>query len=124
MTLMLAGHHIDSWWSRSNSVRHYGRLIECGVEIHEYQPTLLHQKTMIVDGNWATVGTANLDNRSFALNEETNLCFHDPSIAGPLRAIFEADLARCHRVELDVWRRRGLWQRVKEECAALVENQV
>jgi cardiolipin synthase A/B len=122
--LMLAGDHIDSWWSRQNSLRHYGRLLEAGIEIYEFQPTMLHQKTMIVDQSWATVGTANLDNRSFALNEETNLCFHDQTVAEPLRAIFDADLERSVAVQLERWRRRGVWQQLKEEGASLIEDQL
>ena len=76
--LMLAGNHNDTWWARQNSFRLYGKLAEAGVELYEYMPTMLHQKTMVVDGVWGTVGTTNFDNRSFALSEETNICFHDP----------------------------------------------
>lgn len=94
------------------------------MEIHEFTPTMLHQKTMVVDGTWATVGTANFDNRSFALNEETNLCFHDDSVVGRLRAIFLADLARCERVDLDTWRNRGVWSHVMEQGASVIENQL
>jgi cardiolipin synthase A/B len=122
--LMLAGHHIDTWWARQNSVRLYGRLLEAGVEIYEFRPTMLHQKTMLVDGVWATIGTANFDNRSFAMNEETNLCFHDRNVAEELRAIFTADLEQCERVDFDQWRRRGLWKRFMEQCASLLEDQL
>ena len=122
--LMLAGEHIDAWWARQNSVRLYGSLLEAGVEIYEFRPTMLHQKTMLVDGVWATIGTANFDNRSFAMNEETNLCFHDRTIAEELRAIFNADLKRCDRIDFDQWRRRGLWQRFMEQCASLLEDQL
>ncbi len=122
--LMLAGEHIDAWWARHSGVRLYGRLLEAGVEIYEFRPTMLHQKTMLVDGVWATIGTANFDNRSFAMNEETNLCFHDRSIAEELRAIFTADLKRCDRIDFAVWRRRGLWQQIQEQCASLLEDQI
>ena len=121
--LMLAGKHMDLWWARQNGVRLYGRLLEAGVEIYEFRPTMLHQKTMLVDGVWATIGTANFDNRSFSMNEETNLCFHDRAIAEELRAIFAADLERCDRVEFDQWRRRGLWSKITEQCASLVADQ-
>ena len=90
----------------------------------EFAPTMLHQKTMVVDGIWATVGTANFDNRSFALNEETNLCFHHDAVVHRLRAIFLADLARCRRVQLEDWRKRGIRSRVMEQCASLIENQL
>lgn len=122
--LMLAGPHNDTWWARQNSVRLYGRLLEAGVEIHEYQPAMLHQKTMIVDGAWATVGTANFDNRSFALNEETNICSHDAALVERLEEIFQADLSCCRQVRMADWRKRGLWQRTKEVMASLVEEQM
>ena len=68
VTLLLAGEKMDIWWARQNSVRSYGRLLEIGIAIYEFQPSMLHQKIMIVDGAWASIGTANFDNRSFALN--------------------------------------------------------
>jgi cardiolipin synthase len=122
--LMVAGKHNDTWWARQNSVRLYGRLLEAGVEIYEYQPTMLHQKTMVMDGVWATIGTANFDNRSFALSEETNICFHNPLLVDRLRSIFCADLEKCDPIRLSCWKARGTWQRTKEALAALIENQV
>ncbi len=122
--LMLAGGHNDTWWARQNSVRLYGKLAEAGVEIFEYIPTMLHQKTMVVDGVWGTVGTTNFDNRSFALSEETNICFHDPGLVEQLKNIFEADLACCRRIQIQQWKRRGPWQRTKESVASLIEDQM
>lgn len=122
--LMLAGKHNDTWRARQNSVRLYGKLLEAGVEIYEYQPTMLHQKTMVVDGVWATVGTTNFDNRSFALSEETNICFHYPALVEQLGAVFSADLALCERIELNDWKQRGAWQKTEEMLASLIENQV
>jgi cardiolipin synthase A/B len=122
--LMLAGRHNDTWWARQNSLRLYGSLLDAGVEIHEYQPTMLHQKTMIVDGVWATVGTANFDNRSFALSEETNVCFHDAKLVTRLETVFRADLVLCEPVCAAVWQSWGAWQRIKEGLASLIEDQV
>ena len=122
--LMLAGKHIDSWWARQASVRAYGKVLEAGVEIYEFRPTMLHQKTMIIDNAWATIGTANFDNRSFALNEETNLCFHDAEVVGELRRAFEDDLKQCEQVTLEVWRGRGVWNRCKEQIASLLQDQM
>jgi len=121
--LMLAGEHMDLWWARYNGVRLYGQLLEAGVEIYEFRPTMLHQKTMLVDGVWATIGTANFDNRSFSMNEEINLCFHDRTVAEQLRAIFAADLERCDQIDLEHWRRRGLWSKIKEQFASLAADQ-
>jgi cardiolipin synthase len=122
--LMIAGKPNDSWWARQNSLRLYGRLLEAGVEIYEFLPAMLHQKTMVVDGAWATVGTTNFDNRSFALSEETNICFWQPALVEELRQIFIADLARCQKIELGTWKRRGTWQQTREKFASLIEDQV
>ena len=122
--LMVAGKHNDTWWARQNSLRLYGRLLQAGVEIYEFQPAMLHQKTMIVDGAWATVGTANFDNRSFALSEETNVCFHERALVEQLHATFLADLERCRKVDPSEWRRRGRLQKCKEVFASLIEDQV
>lgn len=107
--LMVAGKHNDTWWARQNSLRLYGRLLAAGIDIHEFKPTMLHQKTMVVDGTWATIGTADFDNRSFALSEETNVCFHDHRLVEQLRIIFLADLERCRKIELSDWRQCGPW---------------
>ena len=122
--LMLAGEHMDAWWARQNGVRLYGRLIEAGVEVYEFLPTMLHQKTMVVDGVWATIGTANFDNRSFAMNEETNLCFHDRTLAEELRAILAADLVRCERVDYATGANAGSGGSFIEQCASLLEDQI
>lgn len=122
--LMLSGSRCDSWWARQNSVRLYGRLLQAGVEIYEYQAAFLHQKTMVVDGAWATVGTTNLDNRSFSLNEEANVCFHDPQLVAGLDQIFLDDLSHCRRITWEEWCHRGLWQRSREVAASILEDQV
>lgn len=122
--LMLAGRHNDTWWARQNSLRLYGKLLEGGVQIFEFLPTMLHQKTVIVDDAWAAVGTANFDNRSLSLNEETSVCFCDRTLVNRLNGIFLADLERCRKVSLASWKRRGFWQRAGEQFASLIEDQV
>jgi cardiolipin synthase len=124
VTLLLAGEKMDIWWARQNSIRRYGRLLEIGVTIYEYQPSMLHQKVMLVDGTWASIGTANFDNRSFALNEETNLCFCDRGVAEALRRDFTADLQRSAPVDLARWRARGPWHKAAEQFASLIEDQI
>jgi cardiolipin synthase A/B len=122
--LLVAGEHNDAWWARQNSLRLYGKLLEAGVEIYEYLPTMLHQKVMVVDGAWASVGSANFDNRSLALNEESNVCFYDGELIRRLEDDFEADLRRAEKIQGGEWGQRGLFQRSKEEFAALIEDQV
>ena len=84
---------------------------------------MLHHKTMVVDQLWATVGTTNFDNRSFAHNEENNVCCYDRDFACGLHTMFEADMAGCDRVTLAAWKRRGLVQRAQELVAAFLEEQ-
>jgi cardiolipin synthase len=84
-----------------------GRVLAGGVKVHEYTAALLHSKTLVIDGTWASIGSANLDNRSFALNHEVNLAVHDPAIARRLDALFQEDLRFAREVTYEAWRRRG-----------------
>jgi cardiolipin synthase A/B len=122
--VMVAARHNDNWLAYHNSVRVYGRLLEAGIEILEYNRTMLHLKTMTVDGKWFTIGTTNFDNRSFAHNEENNTCGHDPALAKQLHDMFDRDAQSCDRVDLETWKRRGLWRRAKEVFAAFGEEQI
>jgi cardiolipin synthase len=122
--VMVSGIHNDSRLARRSGTRLYGRLLDCGVEIYEYNRTMLHHKIMIVDGSWATVGTTNFDNRSFAHNEENNICFYDPPCVEKLQRTFLDDLAGCDRITLEDWKRRGLWVRIQEVVASLLQEQV
>jgi len=123
--VLMAGTHCDAWIARMNSVRLYGRLLDCGVELYEYQPTMLHQKTMIVDEIWATVSTANFDNRSFQFNEESTVCFYDQELVNRLREIFEEDLQKAHPVDAREWKKRGFVREYGGELfAALLKDQV
>ena len=86
---------------RRASQSHFPRVTRAGVKIYEYGPALLHAKTMVVDGRWASIGSANLDNRSFALNAEFNLVFVDPGIAQQLTQVFREDLKLSRRLSDD-----------------------
>jgi cardiolipin synthase len=121
--IMVSGIHNDNWLARRNSIRLFGRILEAGIEILEYNKTMLHHKTMVVDALWATVGTTNFDNRSFAHNEENNVCVYDAELACALQETFLADLAGCDRVDLREWRRRGVIERVGGVIAAFLQEQ-
>ena len=84
---------------------------------------MLHQKLMVVDGVWASIGTTNFDSRSFAHNEENNVCVHDRAWAQKLHDIFLDDARVCDRVALDTWQRRGLGQKTVEVLASFLEEQ-
>lgn len=121
--IMVSGIRNDNWLARHNSVRLFGRLLEAGIEVQEFNRTMLHHKTMVVDREWATVGTANFDNRSFAHNEESNVCFFDRTLAGQLHDIFLDDLNGSERVTADAWKTRGGWARAQEFVAAFLQEQ-
>jgi cardiolipin synthase len=103
-------HKLVYWASRSG----FEPLLLGGIEIHEYQAALLHTKTMVVDGRWATVGSTNLDNRSFALNEEINLIMYDRGLAAQLEKAFMEDLTYARRLTYEAWKSRSLYEKVLE----------
>jgi cardiolipin synthase len=121
--IMVAGDPNDNWLSRRNGIRLYGRLLEAGVEILEYQHTLLHHKTIVVDGVWVSIGTSNFDSRSFAHNEENLVCVHDVELARRFHAIFFEDLKFCERITFEGWKRRGLNARAQEVLASFLQEQ-
>ena len=98
---------------------HYAELLEGGVRLYEYQPTMMHAKTFVVDGVWSSIGSMNFDNRSLAVNEETTLLVLDPGLGARMDRLFLDDLERARELTLDTFRRRGLWQRVRERLAVL-----
>lgn len=106
------------------SHHNFGSLLEAGVEIYEYQRTLLHQKTITIDGAWSAVGSANFDDRSFEINDEVMLAMHGERVAAELEAIFARDLAHARRVRLDEWRQRGWSHRLVDFSAYLVNEQL
>src|SRR6266478_5630749 len=113
VVLLLPG-DIDHEIVEAASRAGFGRLLDAGVEIYEYQAGLLHAKTMTIDGEWAMVGSANMDNRSLALNNEISLVAYDREVAGRLQSIFEEDLSNSRVVDAQTWRTRSLWKRFWE----------
>jgi cardiolipin synthase len=108
---------IDHNLVRQASRGRFGKMLKAGIEIYEYRAALLHAKTMVVDGVWATAGSTNLDNRSFALNDELNLVVYDAVVARRLEKVFTDDLAYSVKVDYRSWRRRGLTDRFLELLA-------
>jgi cardiolipin synthase len=122
--LMLAGIHNDMKLARYGGIHLYGKLLEAGVEIYEYNRTMLHQKTMVVDGAWITIGTTNFDNRSFALHEESNVCTYDTRLAERLEQIFFQDLEACDQITLESWKRRGIVTKIRGAAALFLKDQL
>jgi len=108
------GKHTDQSTVRRASRGLWGPLLEAGVELHEYQPTMFHCKMMIVDQHMTSVGSTNFDPRSFHLNDEANLNVYDPAFARRMTEVFEADLRKCKRITLEQWQRRPLGEKITD----------
>ena len=104
----------DSWLVFHAGRRFYARLLRAGVKIFERQGVILHSKTALIDGVWATVGSTNLDWRSFLHNHELNAVVLGADFGRQLQAMFDRDLAASEAITLEAWQRRGLDLRVKE----------
>jgi cardiolipin synthase A/B len=105
------------------SVRHAGHalyddLLRGGVRVYEYAPTMMHSKTMVVDGRWSTVGTMNFDNRSIAFNDESNLVVDDTAFGRELELLFFDDLRRSREFKLELFRQRSLWHKLIDKAAS------
>ena len=109
---------------RQASRWHYDLLLRRGIRIYEYTPTMMHAKTMVVDGVWTTIGSSNFDDRSFRLNDEVNVNIYSKPIAALMEAMFLEDLARSEEVTLRKWFRRPWLDRVKEAVAERLKPQL
>ena len=121
--IITPGAKSDHLLTRRSSRRLYGDLLAAGARIYEYQPTMVHAKTMVIDGVWSVVGSTNFDNRSFGLNDEVNLAAFDPELASRLAKDFARDRADARAVTLDEWRRRPVTERAYEQFGRLIERQ-
>ena len=122
--LMVPGKHTDSPFVRRAGCHLYERLLRAGVRIFEFEPTLLHQKVVIVDGEWSHVGSTNFDSRSLALNEEVGVGILDEEIARELKAAFARDLEHCRELDLVRWRKRSSAARLFDRFAYLLHDQL
>jgi cardiolipin synthase len=117
--VLVPGPHIDKEFVRVAGRAVYEELLESGVRIFEYQPTMLHAKSLVVDGIWSSVGSVNFDNRSFQLQDEATLCVQDEAFAGRLTEQFERDLTVSEEIDLDRWRGRPAHHQALERLAQL-----
>ncbi len=122
--VLVPGPHIDKGLVRVAGRAAYEELVSCGVEMHEYAPTMLHAKSMVVDGVWSSVGSVNFDNRSFQLHDEATLCVRSEAFAAELTEQFERDLQDAVKIEPGRWRRRGSGQRAAESVTRLARREL
>ncbi|HEY9420342.1 MAG TPA: phospholipase D-like domain-containing protein [Thermoanaerobaculia bacterium] len=108
-----AGHH------------HFSDMLHAGVRLFCHEKTLIHQKIMIIDGFWSHVGSTNLDDRSFDINEEAGVGIIDESIAAQLKAAFEEDLKSCKELKAHTWDQEyHFWHRVQDRACYLLSGQL
>ena len=111
----------DSWLIFHAGRGYYDRLLRAGVKIYQRRGVILHSKTALIDGVWATVGSTNMDWRSFLHNQELNAVVLGAEFGAQLQAMFERDLAQSDAINLEQWERRSLEFRLQEWFARLWE---
>jgi cardiolipin synthase len=121
--IIVPGRHSDHLLTRRSSRRLFGDLLKAGARIYEYEPAMIHAKTMMVDNLWSVVGSSNFDNRSFGLNDEVNLAARDRTLAARLEEDFARDLSESREVTYEEWRRRSIFERAHEWLGWLLERQ-
>lgn len=121
--ILVPGTHTDAVPVQAAGRTYYDELLSAGVRIFEYEPSMMHAKTVVVDSTWSLVGSANLDERSMEINEENLLGISDDAFAREIEAGFAADLERSCGIGLEKWRTRSLASRVFERaCKGLIEQ--
>lgn len=124
LRIITPGPIIDSQTVRGASRSSWGRLLQAGAQISEYQPTMFHCKVFTVDGLLVSVGSTNFDNRSFRLNDEANLNIYDKDFAAAQTVQFENDLKKSRRVTFSEWQHRPLSEKALEYLAAGISTQL
>ena len=122
--IIVPGAKTDVPVARYASRSKWGPLLQAGVKIYEYEPTMYHCKVMIVDDVWVTVGSANFDNRSFRLNDEANLNVYSAEFAAIQTRIFDEDKQNARLVSYKEWKRRGLCTKLLEKLLSPFRSQL
>lgn len=122
--VIVPGKHIDSETVRLASKAHWGELLMAGVEVYEYQPTMMHNKLLIVDGIMVSVGSTNFDVRSFRLNDEASLNVYDAAFAARMTRVFEQDLIPTKRYTYDIWLKRPWKEKFMEKVVLPLKSQL
>ena len=122
--VIVPGENNDVPIARQASRLQYEFLLRRGIRIFEYQPTMMHAKTMVVDGMWTSVGSSNFDDRSFRLNDEVNVNVYGEGIAAQMQQIFFDDAAHSVEITPRKWLRRPLFDRLKESVAGVLKRQL
>ncbi|CAN5373766.1 phospholipase D-like domain-containing protein [soil metagenome] len=121
---ILPGANNDQPLTKSAGRAAYGKLLEGGVKIFEYQPTMIHSKGMVIDGMFSLIGSSNFDPRSSQINEELDLAVYDQEFGRKMEAMFESDLKHSTEYTYEQFKSRSLWERVTEEIMLPFRSQL
>lgn len=121
--IVVPGHHSDHLMTRRSSRRLYGELLEAGAQIYEYHASMIHTKSLVIDGLWGIVGSTNFDSRSFGINDEVNLAVLDTTFAQRLEQDFFTDIRYSREVTFEAWKNRPQSERAHEFVGSLLERQ-
>jgi cardiolipin synthase len=121
---IVPGPHNDQPLTKSAGRSAYGRMLEGGVRIFEYQPTMIHTKAMVIDGMFSVIGSSNLDPRSSQINEELDLAIYDAEFGHKMEAMFENDLRHATEYSFEQFKNRSLWERTTEWLTAPFRSQL
>ena len=122
--VIVPGPHSDAPIVQSASRSRWGELLDAGVELYEFQPTMYHCKVFIVDDAWVSVGSTNFDDRSFRLNDEANLNIYDPAFAAEQVKVFDEDKARSRLMTRQEFQSRSGIRKVLDELAGILRRQL
>ncbi|MBA3889747.1 MAG: hypothetical protein H0X64_04385 [Gemmatimonadaceae bacterium] len=120
--ILTVGEETDVKTTRYAARARYESLLASGVRIYEYQPSMMHAKTVVADGRFGTIGSMNFDNRSLAFNNESSLVVLDTAFAAQMERAFEADLQYSKEILLPEFRQRGWMERVLESGATMLSR--
>jgi cardiolipin synthase len=123
VNVIVPGKHDDHALTRSSGRSAYGELLRAGAKVYEYEPSMIHAKIAIFDGAWSVVGSTNLDNRSFGINDEINVAVLDPQIASRLTHDFEEDAAQSKTITMEEWKKRPISERLLEMVGWIFERE-
>jgi len=122
--IVVPGRHTDAPLGRWAAQGLYGELLSAGIQLYEYQPTMMHCKVLVIDGVWSSVGSSNFDDRSFRLNDEANLNVFSTELAREQLRLIDADIQNSRRMVLKKWRHRKFGRRINERLALLLRSQL
>jgi len=123
VVVLMPGESNNHYFTRVASRRLYGQLLRGGIELHEFQPGMIHKKALVIDSAWSVVGSTNFDTRSFGINDEVNLAALDLNVARQLEEHFAHELSNSKKITLALWEKRSLGERILSLVGLFLQRQ-